>query len=49
MQLPKIDISSLPDLDQITGVFGSLAQQAGGWSDDALIVLMVFVYEITNR
>ena len=45
MQLPKIDLSALPDLDQLTGVFGSLGQQAGGWSDDTLIVIMVFVYD----
>lgn len=45
MQLPKIDLSALPDLDQLTGVFGSLSQHAGGWSDDTLIVIMDFVYD----
>lgn len=46
MNLPKIDISALPDLDTLTGVFGSLATpgQAGG-SDDTIIILMVFLYE----
>lgn len=28
MNLPKIDISALPDLDVLTGVFGSLAHPA---------------------
>jgi hypothetical protein len=48
MQLPKIDLFALPDLDQLTGVFGSLSPQAGGWSDDTLIVIMVFVYDTIN-
>ncbi len=46
MNLPKIDISSLPDLDTLTGVFGSLAHPVQALqSDDTLIVLMVFVYD----
>lgn len=46
MNLPKINLSALPDLDTLTGVFGSLAHpiQAGG-SDDSVIVVMVFLYE----
>ena len=28
MNLPKIDISSLPDLDTLTGLFGSLVNGA---------------------
>ena len=46
MNLPKIDISALPDLDTLTGVFGSLATpgHAGG-SDDTILILMVFLYE----
>jgi hypothetical protein len=46
MNLPKIDISALPDLDTITGIFGSLAHgaQVQG-SDDSLIIMMVFIYE----
>jgi len=47
MNLPKIDISALPDLDTITGVFGSLAHTAHVQSsDDTLIIMMVFVYEV---
>ena len=46
MNLPKIDISALPDLDTVTGVFGSLAHTAqAAYSDDTTIVIMVFVYE----
>ena len=47
MNLPKIDLSALPDLDSLTGVFGSLsdlAQKAS--SDDTILILMTFLYEI---
>jgi len=46
MDLPKIDLSFLPDLDKLTGVFGSLTDFARAVSsDDTLIVLMSFLYE----
>lgn len=46
MNLPKIDISALPDLDTVTGVFGSLAHAAHvQTSDDTIIVMMVFLYD----
>ncbi len=49
MNLPKIDISTLPDLETLTGVFGSLAYpfQAAA-SDDTLLILMVLVYDATG-
>ncbi|MEY4056385.1 MAG: hypothetical protein RL519_1720 [Pseudomonadota bacterium] len=47
MNLPKIDISALPDLDVLTGVFGSLAHPAQGLqSNDTLIMMMSFVYDV---
>ena len=47
MTFPKIDLSALPDLDQMTGVFGSLAHPAQALqSDDTVIVIMVYVYDI---
>ncbi|WP_296679115.1 hypothetical protein [Novosphingobium sp.] len=49
MNLPKIDLSALPDLDVLTGVFGSLARPAQALSqDDSVVVVMVFVYECTH-
>jgi len=50
MNLPKIDLSSLPDLDTLTGLFGSLlhASRIVG-SDDSIVTLMAFVYETTTR
>lgn len=47
MNLPKIDLSSLPDLDTLTGVFGSLTDAARAQaSDDTIIILMTFLYEM---
>lgn len=49
MNLPKIDISALPDLDTLTGIFGSLAKPAQALvMDDSVIIAMVFVYECTH-
>ena len=47
MNLPKIDISSLPGIDQANGLFGSLVA-SGGSTDDTIIVIMVYVYDVTN-
>ncbi|MCC6924514.1 hypothetical protein [Novosphingobium sp.] len=47
MNLPKIDLSALPDLDTLTGVFGSLVHKGQTLDfDDSLIDVMVFVYEV---
>ncbi len=47
MNLPKIDVSSLPDVSEMVGMFGSHFDMAN-WpsSDDTIIVLMVFIYEL---
>ncbi|WP_158241487.1 hypothetical protein [Novosphingobium sp. TH158] len=49
MVLPLIDVASLPHLDALTGVFGSLlpggqAQSSG----DEIVILMVFLYELLH-
>jgi hypothetical protein len=47
MNLPKIDISALPDLDTLTGMFGSLVDAARvQTSDDTIVILITFLYEI---
>lgn len=47
MNLPKIDVAALPDLDTLTGVFGSFLHPAqAGASDDRIIVLMAYLYEL---
>ncbi|HYD24503.1 MAG TPA: hypothetical protein VEB68_06880 [Croceibacterium sp.] len=46
MNLPKIDLSVLPDLDTLTGLFGSfLADQPMPGHDDSVVILATFVYE----
>ncbi len=46
MNLPKIDLSSIPGLETPTGVFGSMAQSAANF-DDSVVAIMVIVYEST--
>ena len=47
MSLPKIDVSALPDLPEMTGVFGSHQHQSPqAQSNDILIILMCYIYEI---
>ena len=42
MKLPKIDLASLPDLDTLTGLYGSLA---GPGHDDTIVMLAILVYD----
>lgn len=42
MNLPKIDLASLPDLTTLTGMFGSMRTPG---HDDTIIVLAAIVYE----
>lgn len=45
MELPKIELDQIPDLEEKTGAFGSTtAGSGGGYSDDRIIALMVYVY-----
>ena len=50
MNLPKIDISSLPELDVLTGIFGSIKNfdLALAGSNDLIIVLMVYIYDVAR-
>ena len=46
MKLPKLDLSTLPDLDTLTGLFGSLAADMPmPGHDDTVVILATFVYE----
>ncbi len=45
MNLPKIDLDSLPGLDIAQGIFGSLSDFATATVDDRIVVIMVYVYE----
>ncbi len=44
MHFPKIDLSALPDLDFLTGLFGSLIADNPG-HDDTVIILGTYVYD----
>jgi hypothetical protein len=47
MELPKIDLSALPDLETLTGVFGSLSNPVRAMEfDDSVVVIMVYVYDV---
>ena len=43
MKLPKIDLASLPDLDTLTGLFGTTTRPPG--QDDTIIVIATVVYD----
>ena len=45
MELPTIDLADLPDLDTVTGMFGSLSDLANASSDDRVVIVMIYVYE----
>jgi len=43
MNLPKLDLSLLPDLDTLTGLFGMIPYARRG-HDDTVVVLATFIY-----
>lgn len=49
MNLPKIDLDSLPGLDAVQGLFGSLSNIASASVDDRIVVLMVYLYDLINE
>ena len=44
MNLPKIDLASLPGLETAQGLFGSAAQ-LGATYDDSIVAIMVYIYD----
>ena len=46
MNLPQIDLDTLPGLDVATGLFGSVSHFSPQVSDDRIIILMVWLYEV---
>lgn len=47
MILPLIDIASLPGLDTLTGIFGSMLPTTHvEASSDEIVILMAFLYEL---
>lgn len=46
MKLPQIDVASLPNLDVMTGVFGSLTHKATLVANDTTVIVITFLYDI---
>lgn len=47
MELPQIDITTLPELADATGIFGSHhTGSPSASSDDTLVFLMTYLYEV---
>lgn len=44
MKLPKIDLSTLPDVHNLSGIFGSVRVPNPG-HDDSIVVMATVVYE----
>jgi hypothetical protein len=44
MDLPKIELAGLPDLDVLTGAFGSLGPLLS--QNDSIIILATYIYEV---
>lgn len=44
MNIPKIDLTALPGMDLVSGVYGSLSQAAGTY-EDRTVAIMVYVYD----
>lgn len=44
MNLPKIDLASLPGLETAQGLYGS-ATQLGAMYEDSVVAVMVYVYD----
>ena len=47
MNLPHIDLSILPDLTDLVGIFGSIVGDGPG-HDDSVVILATFVYETSG-
>lgn len=48
MILPLIDVASLPSLDAVTGIFGSLVSPNASidTAGDEIVILMVYLYDL---
>lgn len=46
MELPSLNLAELPGLDSASGMFGSLSEVATMATDDRIVILMVYLYEL---
>ena len=49
MNLPQIDVSTLPDLAAMTGVFCSVVHKAAMAAGDSTVLVMTFRYDSRKR
>ena len=45
MNIPTIDVSTLPGLSSAQGLFGSMTQASANY-DDSVVLIMVYVYDV---
>ena len=48
MKLPRIDLSALPDIPPLTGIFGSLADGRSPGHDDSIVILATFIHDVQH-
>ena len=44
MNLPQIDVSTLPQLRNATGVFGSMVNKSAMAAGDSTVLIMAYLY-----
>lgn len=44
MKLPAIDLTKLPDLESLTGLYGSMRTPG---SDDSIVIMATIVYDVS--
>ncbi|MEO1730440.1 MAG: hypothetical protein AAFR64_06845 [Pseudomonadota bacterium] len=45
MNIPTIDVSTVPGLASAQGLFGSITQASASY-DDSVVLVMVYVYDV---
>jgi hypothetical protein len=45
MNIPQIDVSTIPQLATMTGVFGSMVHNTAMAAGDSTVVVMTFLYK----
>lgn len=48
MNLPHIDLSSIPGLDTVVGIFGSITNISTPGHDDSVVIVATFVYDTSG-
>lgn len=46
MNIPKISLDQIPGLEGAQALFGAVLQAGGGHSDDRIVDIIVYLYEV---